>query len=309
MKRRILFGLLFVFLVLTGCQGFLINSTKPVMVAIIVKPAFEVFLQEDDLELAMSAVGGQIKLAEILRKNMPNDPHLNLLLCQGFASYGQLFEPGRDAFKYKGDDASDKEAKRITARIRKLALRGQRYCMHVLDRKYPGFAKLAGKNAKAFEELLKKVSKQDVRYLFWLGYAWGYAITNGLTEPELVAQLPQLRMVMERVVQLDETFFHGGAHLFLGTLYSQSKMFGGDLKKAKGHFEKAFTISKKRLLLMHFYKARFYANQTNNTKECKALVKEVLAAPERLAPELMLVNQLAKAQARVAQKYMDDFCP
>jgi hypothetical protein len=273
------------------------------------KPAFEVFLQEEDLDLAKSAIGGQIKLAEIMRKNMTDDNDLDLLLCQGFASYGQLFEPDRDLLRFKGDDASDKAAKALTERIRRYAIRGRAYCLLILERRYKGFQEAALKGEKAFTETLARMTKEDVPHLFWLGYAWGYAVINGLTEPTLVAQIPQIKAIMERVVELEGSYFYGAGHLFLGTLYAQSKMFGGDLDKSQKHFAEAEKFSENKLLLLKYFKARFFAGQKNDTKGCKALVKEIHEASLSIAPNLALVNQLAKRQAAIAQQYIDDFCP
>ncbi|MCB9640213.1 MAG: hypothetical protein H6728_05470 [Myxococcales bacterium] len=294
---------------LTGCTSFLVNSTKPVMATMIIKPAFSVFLQEEDLDLAKSAIGGQIKLAEIMRQNMQDDNDLNLLLCQGFASFGQMFEPERDMLKFKGDDASEKAAKTMTSRIRRYAIRGRAFCFEILEKRFKGFTEAALKGTADFNKLLSDAKAEDVPFLFWLGYAWGYAVINGLTEPELVAQIPQIKAIMERVVQLKEDYFYGAGHLFLGTLYAQSKMFGGDLKKSEMHFDKAEQFSQKKLLLLYYFKARFFAGQKNDTAGCRKLLKSVQDAPLSIAPKLKLVNQLAKKQAGVAQKHIDDFCP
>ncbi len=309
--KRLFFFLLSILMMssLSGCTSMLVNSTKPVMTEMIVKPAFETFMTEDDIDLARTAIGGQIKLAEILHKSMKDDPEVNLLLCQGFGSFGQLLEPIRDEIKAKGTDESDEKAAALTARIRRLALRGRKYCFAILDKKYEGFSKAALKGSPKFNEILAKVSKDDVRYLFWLGYVWGFALVNGLTEPDMLAQIPQLKAIMEKSIELDSGFFYGAAHLSLGTLYAQSKMYGGDLKKSKKHFELAYKYSQRKMLLVHLYQARFYSNQTNNTKQCKALLNEILKQPKDLSKQLMLVNQIAKLQAKQALKNVDDFCP
>ncbi|HAA54258.1 MAG TPA: hypothetical protein DCE42_05860, partial [Myxococcales bacterium] len=261
-------------LMLSGCTGFVIGMTKPVLREMIAKPAFGVFLQEEDLGLAKDAIGGQIKLVEILLKNMKGDKELLLLLCQGYASYGQLLEVKRNALKLQGTSAASKAAKVLTTRIRSFALRGRSFCFQILEQKYKDFGKKALKGDKSFSELLASIKDPaDAKALFWLGYAWGYALINGLTEPDLIAQIPQLKAVMQKVIALDEDFFHGAAHLFLATLYAQPKMYGGDLKKSKTHFDKAFTFSKKKLLLIQLYQAQYYANQKDDTKMCKSLLE------------------------------------
>ena len=49
---------------------------------------------------------------------------------------------------------------------------------------------------------------------------------------------------MNFVVATDSTYYYGGAHLFLGTLYgSRPKILGGDPAIAKDHFETALRIT------------------------------------------------------------------
>ncbi len=54
--------------------------------------------------------------------------------------------------------------------------------------------------------------------------------------------------MMKRVLELDETFYYGGAHLFMGIWFaSRPKGFGGDLKKAQQHFLKAIELGRREI--------------------------------------------------------------
>lgn len=317
--RLTLFGLLCLVLIThASCTGTVINMTKPVMLKLLVNPAFDTFLQEEDIELAHQAIGGQLKLVEILVKNIQKD-ELRLVLCQGFTSYGMLMEPKLNKLKYDSQQAKDQaektqietKIKRLETRIRAFGLRGRKHCFDILELRYPGFVKSAELGKKDYTNFLKKMSKRDVSVLFWAGFGWGYAILNGMTETTLIAQIPQLKQMMQRVIELEPSFFYGGGHLFLATLFSQSPTLGGDVKKAKMHFDAAYRFSNNKLLLVHYYQARFYAQVAGDAGEkmCKTLLKKIAGTSKRIHPKITMINVLAKELSRVASLDTDEFCP
>jgi len=317
MKRKHLAFLLFIPLgFVLGCQSTMINMTKPIMIELLVKPAFDAFLEEDDVELAFQAIGGQLKLVEIMKQKI-NRNEVKLLLCRGFASYGLLLEPRLNRLKYKADntDKEDerkqltKEVDKLTARIRRMALRGRSHCFNMIEAKYPGFLKAMEKGQKDYHNILKKMTKADVDIMFWAGFGWGYALINGLSETDLIAKVPQLKALMHRIVELDGTYFYGAGHLFLATLYAQSKTLGGDLKKSNAHFEKAYKHSNNKLLLVDLYKARFYAKQATDTAMCKKLLTKIKKTSVHVFPKVNLMNALAKELGEIASLDVDEFCP
>lgn len=297
------------------------NLTRDKMVDMLVKPAFNTFLQEDDLGVAWQSIGGQLKLIEILLskdQSPARRDHFQMLLCQGFASYALLMEPGLARLKLAAQNAKtmdekkviDAQAERLQTRMRRLALRGRDHCFEILERKQKGFSDAAKLGKPLYTEWLQKNAKvSDVPTLFWAGFGWGYALINGLEDTNLTAQIPQIKKLMQRIVDLDAAYFFGGGHIFLATLFSQSKMLGGDLKKAKENFDKAYEKSDKSALIVHYYQAKFYMQQTNNTAGCKKLLKEVTTVKIKNKPQLNLMNAWSRAMARVALMGADDFCP
>ncbi len=298
-----------------GCTGMAINMTKPVLTKMLIEPAMEVILREDDLPLALQSIGGQLKLTEILLKSMPEDK-VRLMVCQGFSSYALLQEPKIRKLQFRAENTDDekereeleKEVAKEQKRLKKFALRGRDRCLEILEGRYPGFRKAALSGEK-FKEYLKKLNKKDVDALFWAGFGWGYAIINDLEDSVLIAQIPQLRQLMHRVVELDDSYFYGGAHVFLGSLYSQSPTFGGDLKKAQEHFDRAEQITEKKSLLVHYYKAKFFAQQKADTQLCQKLLRQIHQTPVNVKPEINLLNAWAKEMGAIALKNQEEFCP
>lgn len=319
MKRKWLLRVCVLTLFLsTGCTSAVIGMTKPVMVTLLINPAFDVFLEEEDLNVAYQAIGGQLKLVEILTKNIKKE-ELKLLLCQGFTSLGLLQEPTLNKMKLAAQQASSlKQKKQMDAeiavlqkRIRKLALRGRSHCFDILEQKYPGFTKAATLGQADYGKRLTKIEKKDVKILFWAGFGWGYAILNGMTETTLIAQIPQLKQMMQRVVALDPGHFYGSGHLFLATLYAQSPTLGGDVKLAKKHFDLAYKYADRKSLLINYYQARFYTQQVGDSGEkmCKELLQQINKSSTDLNPKIRMVNVLAKELGAIALRDTSEFCP
>ena len=105
---------------------------------------------------------------------------------------------------------------------------------------------------------------------------------------------------MNFVAAHDSTFYYGGAHLFLGTLYgSRPRLLGGDPTIAKNHFEAALRINRGRFLMTYVYYARSYAVQTQNEALFEELLTKVQNTPLDILPEFRLANAIAKKKAEL----------
>ncbi len=324
MKKRTMWSLLLSLLwMMPFLQGgsCVENLTRDQMVTMLAKPAFGTFLRETDVALAWQSIGGQLKLIEVMMandKNKTRKEKFQMLLCQGFASYGLLMEPQLNQLKYAAQHAEKAEKKklldaqisRFENRMRLFALRGRNYCLTILDQRYQGFKKAALLGTPQYKEFLhKKIKKSDVPVMLWGGFGWGYALIHGLEDINLAAQIPQLRQMMHRIAELQPEYFYGMSHLFLGVFYAQAPTVGGDLKKAKFHFDKALTYSENGALIMHYFKALFYSQQSNDTAGCKKLLKHIDSTVIKNKPLLNLMNAWSKEVARIALMDADEFCP
>jgi hypothetical protein len=75
-------------------------------------------------------------------------------------------------------------------------------------------------------------------------------------------------------------------------------MAGGDLKKAQGHFLKALDFGQGKFLMSYIYYANHYARQTQDKDLFISTLQKILQAPIDIAPELTLLNSLAKKKAK-----------
>jgi hypothetical protein len=114
--------------------------------------------------------------------------------------------------------------------------------------------------------------------------------------------------MMERVLELDETFYYGGAHLFMGIyLASRPKLAGGDLKKSREHFLKAIDFGKEKFLMAYVYYANHYARQAQDKELFLSTLQAVLKKPVDISPDITLLNAVAKKKAKELLDRIDDY--
>ena len=148
-------------------------------------------------------------------------------------------------------------------------------------------------------DILAKIDRNDAYYLFWGAYGWASWVATQDGSPAALADLPKIEKLMLRVVELDESCYHGGAHLFLGIYYgSRPVAYGGRPDLARGHFERALAISGRNFLPALVSYAEYYARPAFDRKLYTALLKEVLAFDLKRKPDLTLANLVAKRRAK-----------
>ena len=274
MKTLILvstFALLF-----TGCIQQIAVST----VGSIVDDGFDALSEEQDLEFAGQALPANLKLLEVMQKNDPDDKRLLRLLGEGYNSYALGFIEDVDV-----------------ERARVFYLRARDYALRILRQDKHMAAALDGP-LDALKTELNRLDKDDVPGVFWAAFGWGSYINLSLTDPNALADLPRAQAMMEWVAKTDSSFYYGGAHVFLGTLYgTRPKLLGGDAELSKKHFEKALAINGGKFLMTYVFYARSYAVQTMDETLFEELLTTVQNASLEILPKFRLANAIAKRKA------------
>lgn len=158
------------------------------------------------------------------------------------------------------------------------------------------------------EQTLAGLDETDVERLFWAGNGWATWVRYQAGSPQSLMQLPQLEQIMLRVLELDETFYHGGAHIFLGTYYgSKPPLLGGKPELSRHHFERALTLSNRQFLPALVLYAQTYARMTFDRELFVDLLQEVLDFPLESQPASGLANQVAKRKAGSLLDEVDQF--
>ncbi|RMG64307.1 MAG: hypothetical protein D6715_09915 [Calditrichaeota bacterium] len=262
----------------SGCslQRLALRTTTGLMVH-----GVDAIYRETDLEIARMAIASNLKLLEGFLDADPKNPRLLGLLTQGFASYSLAF-------------LEDVAPERASA----LYLRARDYGFRWLQTT-PAFKDGIPDQQQAFEARLKRVRKKDLPALFWTAFAWGGWVNLNRDLPRAVFELNLVKAMMQRVLELDEGFFFGSAHLFFGSILgSIPRMLGGDPEKAREHFERALQLSQGKFLVAYVYSARYYAATTLNETLFDQYLNKVLEAPVDILPGYQLMTVVAKEKAR-----------
>jgi hypothetical protein len=187
-----------------------------------------------------------------------------------------------------------------------LYARGRQYALRSLELK--GLKDPLQKPFDDFLQGLKRFKKKDVPVLFWTATCWASWIRLNLDSMEALSELPRVEGMMKRVLELDEGFHYGGAHLFMGIWYaSRPKIAGGDLKKSQEHFLRALDLGKKKFLMAYVYYASHYARKTADKELFVSTLEKVLETPAETSPDLILVNTIAKRQAKELLSHREEY--
>jgi len=152
--------------------------------------------------------------------------------------------------------------------------------------------------SEAVEAAVGKAGKKAVPALFWTASCLGKWIDLSRDDLALVASLANVAILMERVLELDNEFYFGGAHLFFGVYYGgRSPMLGGDFTRAEAEFRRAAEINDNKLLIVNLLQAEFLDRQRLDQQAFHQRLTAILAAPDDLYPEMALINGIARQKA------------
>ena len=113
---------------------------------------------------------------------------------------------------------------------------------------------------------------------------------------------------MQRTLELDDSFYYGSPHLLMAVYFAaRPDIIGGNINKAKEHFDKAFSLGADKLLSGKVLFARYYAVRLRDRVLFARTLQGVIDAPVDEVPELTLANTLAKEKAREMLEKMNDY--
>ena len=174
-------------------------------------------------------------------------------------------------------------------------MRCRDYGLRGLERDYRGITAGLQQDPAAAVARLKR---QDTRRMFWIAAAWGSAIAVGKDRPELVADLPAVRSLVERGVALDEGFDGGAFHEAMIVLEALPAAMGGSPDRARRHFERAVALSNGTRAGPYVTMAQTVAVMTQNRREYHDLLEAALAIDPGRDPEQRLATVVLQRKAR-----------
>jgi hypothetical protein len=245
--------------------------------------------RQSDLRVLREGMPAYLMLIDGMVQAIPNNEQLLIAAAQSYSSYASLFV-----------EDQDKEYANL------LYEKGKRYALKSLEMR--GLKNPLEKSFDDFKEGVTRLGKKDLPYLFWSATCWANWINLNLDSMEAISELPRVEWMMKRALELDEGFYYGGPHLFMGIwLTSRPKIAGGDLKKAQEHFLKALDLGHGNFLMAYVYYANYYARKTMDKDLFTSTLQKVLETPADISPDLILVNTVAKKKAKELLSHTEEY--
>ena len=261
----------------------------------------DVFASDEDPELIRDATPFALKTIESLLAEAPNHQGLLLSACKGFVQYSYAFVE-TEAFLQEPTDY--RSAQEGYERALKLYLRAKNYCFQALELRYRGIGRRLETEPT---EALSPAKMEDVGLLYWTGAAWGSAISLATDRPEILVDLPLVREIFDRVLELDESFARGGVHEVLITLDSLPVSMGGSKDRARQHFERAVELSNGESAGPYVSFAENYAISSQDIDEFKKLLDQALEVDPDSEPSYRLENIISQRRARFLLEHIADY--
>lgn len=274
-KLKILIFLLVISLVFPSCSSLLKGLT-------------DALYQQNDIQLVEDGAPSYLLLVEGLIKSNPKNKDFLVMGIQMFSAYSGAFvkDPERS----------------------KIFLNKSKNWALALLRSYSNFNKAEKGDFDNYNKEIQKFNKKDVPYIFWAANAWIMWIINNSDSLEALMDLPKAKALIDRVNQLDDSYYYGAPHLFYGMFYSfLAESLGGNLTEAKKHFDIALKYSDEKFLMTKVYYALFYLKAKYDKENFIKILEEVVNTDLDKYPELRLLNTLSQNQAKDILKNIDKY--
>jgi len=261
----------------------------------------DVYGTDEDPELVRDALPFGLKTMESLLAVVPDHEGLLLTLCKGFTQYSYAF------VQAEGDLLVNSDYPRATAlheRALRLFSRARGYGLRGLEKRCRGIStELQLDPVKA----AARIQKRDLPMLYWTAASWGSAISLGKDHPELLADLPAIRALMERGLALDEGYEGGAIHEALILLDALPEAMGGSEARARGHFARAVALSKDTRASPYVTLATTVSVLKQDRGEFVALLDRALEFDPDRDPAQRLVTIVLQRKARALIERADEF--
>ena len=261
-----------------------------------------VYASDDDPELVREALPFNLKTVETLLHSSPGHPGLLLIACSTFTQYAAAFIQA-DAEVAEWDDFDYAAAESSKIRALNMYIRARDYCLRRVEVDYPG---LADRLPLEPDKAVSVFGIEDIETMYWLGGSWGFAISLGLDRPELVADMPVVRALLTRALELDEDYNRGVLHAAFITLESLPEILGGSPDRARVHFERAVELSGGRDASPYVALATGVSLATQDREEFESLLGSALAVDPQADITIRLLNLVTQKRARLLLNHADE---
>lgn len=267
---------------LPGCSYFISSATEDFS-----NRLKQTILAQNDPETVADALPAYLLLMEASVQGESADEDLFFSNANLYTAYLALLP----------EESSRKQ--RLSRKALDFALQGM--CLHGEQ-----WCELQQKPIAEVDRLLATAQLDDVDSLYSVAAAWAAWIQANKSDWNAIAQLAQVKHIMQKVIELDEAHQSGNGHVYLAVMESLlPENLGGKPDQAKQHFQRAQQIAPNNLMINVLY-AKHYARMVFDRELHDRLLNSVLTAPAD-APGMTLINTLAQQQAQALLDSANDY--
>lgn len=243
-------------------------------------------LNSEDIDTVREGVPAYLLLIDSFLRSSPDSEDLLLAASSLNGAFSVLVEDER--------------------RVKLLATKSMRYAEQAACSGRSALCGLRAQGFEAFEAEVATLSGQDVPVAYAMAVAWVGWIQAHSDDWAAIAELGKAKILMARVISLDENYENGGPHLYMGGMETiLPASLGGKPEKGREHFEKAIAINGFYLMTKVIY-AEQYARLVFDQQLHDRLLNEVLEADPSVEG-MTLTNSIAQERARDLLRSSTDY--
>ena len=183
------------------------------------------------------------------------------------------------------------ESRRLEERARRLYAQARDYGLRGLALGRPDFERALHAEPR---QAVAVLPASEVPLLYWTAASWAGLIALSKDSPERLAELPVLEALIDRALELDESFGRGAIHTFLISYEPVRQGAPGDpAQRARGHFRRAVELSGGSAAAPLVALAEAVSVPRQERIEFEELLKKALELPQD-----RLANRVAQRRAR-----------
>jgi len=262
----------------------------------------------NDPQTIMQAVPAYVMLLDTMIESDPEDEDTLLASSKLINAYvGLLTEDIKELSNVDNDQINRYESEKIKIQQKKLANKALERAADANCYYEDKFCNLITMQYSVFEEHLKDIDKDDLDMLYSLGSAWASWLQINSDDWNAMAKLPQIKLIMQKVISIDERWDNAGAHIYLGVLNSIiPSSLGGKPEVGRASFEKAIALTQGKNLMAKVLYAEYYARLIYDRELHQKLILEVLNY-NKSEHEYILINTLAIRKAKILQANSEEY--
>ena len=286
---------------LAGCSvsGFAVDKVGDALAA-----GGSTFGSDDDPQFVAQAAPFSLKLMESLLAERPQHRGLLQATAAGFTQYGYAF------LQLPADELEPSDLERaedLRSRARRMFVRAHGYGLRGLEVAQPGFRSMLAHDPAAAAAM---TNKADVGLLYWTAASLAAAIGVSKDDPARVGDLPKVQALIDRALQLDDSFDGGAIHSFLvGFTMARPDLDGPRVALARQHFERALELAHGQDAGTHVSWAEAVC-MSEDDRECfeselrAALEVDADAFPERRLSNLVMQRRAAWLMTQADRRFL-----